>query len=245
MSRSRRAIVAEATAVGVVALYNVAAHRHISRRARLFANVGAATVLVGAARMTGLTAAELGTGRAEFRRGVRVGAIAAVPIVAVVGAALANPRTRRLLADEKITGAGPAEAAFETLVRIPVETAFSEEVIFRGVLLGLALRNRSSLGAIVSSSLWFGLWHIYPTIRSVDRGAGGSLPTLGARAGVTAGVVAATTVAGAAFAALRLGSGSTAAPIVAHAALNMAAFAGVRLNRPDTRGSSHPGNIQR
>jgi hypothetical protein len=31
----------------------------------------------------------------------------------------------------------------------------------------------------------------------------------------------------------------------AHAALNMAAFAGVRLNRPDTRGSSHAGNIQR
>jgi membrane protease YdiL (CAAX protease family) len=235
VSRSRRAIVGEATAVGIVTLYNVVAHRHLSRRARLFANVGAAAALVGVARVTGLTAAELGASRSDLRRGIRVGTIAAVPIVAVVGAALASPRTRSLLADEKITGAGRAEAAFETFVRIPVETAFSEEVIFRGVLLGLALRNRSTLGAIVSSSLWFGLWHILPTIGSVDRGAGGSRPGLGARAGATTGVVAATTAAGAAFAGLRLGSGSTAAPIVAHAALNMAAFSGVRLSRPDTR----------
>jgi membrane protease YdiL (CAAX protease family) len=142
---------------------------------------------------------------------------------------LAIPRARRLLADEKITGAAPAEVAFETLVRIPIETALSEEVIFRGVLLGLALRNRSTLAAILSSSAWFGLWHISPTLGSVDRGAGGSLPNLGARAGATAGVVAATAVAGAAFAGLRLGSGSTAAPIIAHADLNMVAFAGVRL----------------
>ncbi len=230
MRRARRPVVAEVAALGVVALYNVVAHRHIGRRARIVANVGAASALVAAARAAGLAGPELGLGRAELRRGARIGVLAAVPVVAGVSAALATPHARRLLADEKITGTAPGEAAFETFVRIPLETALSEEVIFRGVLLGLALRNRSTLGAVVSSSLWFGLWHVYPTVGSLDRGAGG--PGAGgpaARAGATAGVVAATAAAGLGFAGLRLASGSVAAPVLAHAALNMAAFAGVRL----------------
>jgi membrane protease YdiL (CAAX protease family) len=40
-----------------------------------------------------------------------------------------------------------------------------------------------------------------------------------------------TAAAGAVFAGLRLRSGSIAAPVIAHAALNMAAFAGVRITR--------------
>jgi membrane protease YdiL (CAAX protease family) len=229
--RLRRPVVAEVAALGVVALYNVVAHRHIPRRARIVANVGAASALVGVARVAGLTGPELGLHRADARRGARIGALAAVPVVAGVGTALAIPRARQVLADEKITGTAPGEAAFETFVRIPLETALSEEVIFRGVLLGLALRNRSTVGAILSSSLWFGLWHVYPTVGSLGRGAGGTAAAggPGARAGATAGVVAATTAAGLGFAGLRLASGSVVAPVLAHAALNMAAFAGVRI----------------
>jgi membrane protease YdiL (CAAX protease family) len=228
--RARRPIVAEVAALGVVGLYNVVAHRHIPRRARIVANVGAATALVAVARVAGLTGPELGLARADAPRGARIGALAAVPVVAAVGSALAIPRARRLLADDKITGTAPGEAAFETFVRIPLETALSEEVIFRGVLLGLALRNRSTVGAIASSSLWFGLWHVYPTVGSLGRGAGGpAAGGAGARAGATAGVVAATTAAGVGFAGLRLASGSVAAPVLAHAALNMAAFAGLRV----------------
>ena len=159
---------------------------------------------------------------------MKTGLAAALPIVAGVGAAVAIPQTRRLLADDKITGTGRAEAAFETLVRIPLETALAEEVIFRGVLLGLGLRSRSRIGAVASSSIWFGLWHVYPTLGSLARGGGGGV--VGDRphhvGGATAGVVAATAGAGALFAALRLRSGSVAAPVIAHAALNMAAFAG-------------------
>ena len=117
------------------------------------------------------------------------------------------------------------------MVRIPLETALAEEVIFRGVLLGLGLRSRSRIGAVVSSSIWFGLWHVYPTLGSLGRGGGGGV--VGDQphhvGGATAGVVAATAGAGVLFAVLRLRSGSVAAPVIAHAALNMAAFAGVRL----------------
>ena len=45
--------------------------------------------------------------------------------------------------------------------------------------------------------------------------------------GATAAVVAVTAAAGVGLAALRLRSGSVAAPVIVHAALNMAAFAGV------------------
>ena len=60
-------------------------------------------------------------------------------------------------------------------MRIPLETALAEEIIFRGVLLGLGLRTRPRLGAVVSSSIWFGLWHVYPTLGSIGRGGGGEL----------------------------------------------------------------------
>ena len=86
----------------------------------------------------------------------------------------------------------------------------------------------------MSSSIWFGLWHVYPTLGSIGRGTGG--PLVGDRphrvGAATAVVVVSTTAAGAVLAGLRLRSGSVAAPVVAHAALNMAAFAGVRATRP-------------
>jgi membrane protease YdiL (CAAX protease family) len=71
---------------------------------------------------------------------------------------------------------------------------------------------------------------VYPTIGSLGRGGGGVVGDRPRRVGgATAAVVAATAGAGVLFAALRLRSGSVAAPVIAHAALNMAAFAGVRL----------------
>jgi len=232
VTRARlRPFAVELAAVGSVALYNVVSHRHIGRRARLATNVSAAAALVGLARSAGLGAADLGLEPANLRRGIRTGIAAAAPVVAGVGVALAVPQTRRVLADEQITGTGRGEAAFETFVRIPLETALAEEIIFRGVLLGLGLHRRSPIGAIVTSSIWFGLWHVYPTLGSLGRGGGGDL--VGDQphhvGGATAAVVAATTGAGVLLAALRLRSGSVAAPVIAHAALNMAAFAGVRL----------------
>jgi membrane protease YdiL (CAAX protease family) len=112
------------------------------------------------------------------------------------------------------------EAAFETLVRVPFETALAEELIFRGALLGIALDLRSPARAIAFSSLAFGLWHVPPTRQSFD-------PSTGA-------IIIATTAAGVGFALLRLRAKSVAAPIVVHAALNMAAYAGVWLTARST-----------
>jgi CAAX protease family protein len=204
----------------------------IRRRARLPANLGAAAALAGFARASGASPSELGLSRANAERGKRFGLVAAVPLAAASAAAVANPRTRRLLADDKITGTSPGEAVFETLVRIPLETALSEEVIFRGVLLGLGSRSRSRGWALVTSSMLFGLWHAESALASPERSAT-SRPD--ARATTSTAAVVATTATRAGFAWLRLRAGSVLAPTLAHAALNMAAFAGVRITSRSTR----------
>jgi membrane protease YdiL (CAAX protease family) len=111
---------------------------------------------------------------------------------------------------------------FHTLLRIPFGTALAEELLFRGALQGIFEVRHSRRVARALSGLLFGLWHVIPTVQQLAthpaRGAVGSRAT--ARAGVVAGVIAATMLAGYGFAWLRDRSGSLAAPVVAHAALN-------------------------
>lgn len=231
-----RALGPELAAIGFVAGYNEAAHRRVPGRARIAANLGAAAALVAAARLAGATWADLGMTPSTARRGLRCGLAVALPIVGGAVLAVAHPRTRHLLADERIAGATPGAAAFETLVRIPLETALAEEVIFRGVLLGIGRRAGRSVGAaITTSSALFGLWHVRPTIASLDRGAASAHTAqqpVREHAAVAA-VVATTALAGAGFAALRLYSGNVLAPVLAHAALNVAAYTGVWVTARD------------
>lgn len=238
-SRSRRALAVELAAVAFLAVHSVTLHSRIPRRARIPANLGVAAAMIGAARVAGTSWRELGLDAASARRGVRGGLLAAAPMAVGTAIAVAVPSTRRLLADERITDTTRGEAAFETLVRIPLETALSEELIFRGALLGIALSQRHRDLAVASSSLLFGLWHVYPTIgsirRAAERGVGGGGGNLTYLAAPTAGVVAATAAAGAALGWLRLGTGSVIAPVLAHAVLNMTSFAGVRASVRTTR----------
>ncbi len=226
MTAARRAIAAELVAVGCVAVYNFAVTR-IERRARLPANLGAALALTGLARAAGVLPSEMGLERANIGRGARAWVCCRRVARVGGGGAVAIPKTRRLLADEKITGTSRSEAAFETFVRIPLETALAEEVIFRGVLLGLGQRSRSRVLAVATSSALFGLWHVIPTVGALARGANGRSPARVTAS--TAAVVATTGVAGAGFACLRLMADSVVAPIVAHSAVNMVTFAGLRL----------------
>ena len=194
VTRVRRAVAAELAAIGCVAVYSIVVTR-IRRRARLRRISERRSRSQPSPRMSGASPSELGLSRANVGRGTRIGLIAAAPLAAASAGAVAIPRTRRLLIDERITGASPTEAVFETLVRIPLETALAEEVIFRGVLLALGLRSRSRGWAVVTSSMLFGLWHVVPALSPLARGASGR-PNARATA-PTAAVVAATAIAGA------------------------------------------------
>ncbi len=230
MTPTRRAAGAELAATCALTAWNFGRAR-VGDRARLPANLGVAAVILGIARAGGVRGADLGLDPARAARGARLGAKVAVPVVLTVGALVAIPRTRRLLADEKISATTRGEAAFETLVRIPLETALAEELMFRGALLALGSRVRSRRTAVVTSSCCFGIWHVVPTLGSVARGAGSeSLPAPAS----TIAVVAATTLAGLGFAWLRIRSESIVAPIIVHAALNMSAFAAIRATHSQT-----------
>ncbi len=136
------------------------------------------------------------------------------------------PATRGFFQDERARGGGTRHVLFETLVRIPLGTALPEEVIFRGSLLGLFTQRHSPAVAASMSSILFGAWHVLPTLRTLP------LNPAGARAKRTGGAVLAavtsTALAGYGLAWLRFRSGSLAAPAVAHAALNAAAYLAAR-----------------
>jgi uncharacterized protein len=214
-------------AVGVAT--NVS-HRVLSPGARLAMNLGAAGAAVAIARRSGATWEELGLSGNRFGRGLRWGAAAGTAIAVGVAAASRSDAVRARFVDERVTGHGRARATYELAARIPLETALSEEVIFRGALLGLALGRRSTPAALLSSSILFGLWHVLPTWVGLESAAVGRIDGVRppAHAATVAGVVGATTCAGVAFAALRLRSGSVIAPVLAHAALNMTSFAVTR-----------------
>jgi membrane protease YdiL (CAAX protease family) len=161
---------------------------------------------------------------------MRVGLTTALPAAAVVGLGAMIPATRGFFHDERARGGGTRHVLFETLVRIPLGTALPEEVIFRGSLLGLFAQRHSPAVAASMSSILFGVWHVLPTLRTLP------LNPAGARvhgnpmrtAGVVLATVTATTLAGYGLAWLRFRSGSIAAPVVAHASLNGAAYLAAR-----------------
>jgi membrane protease YdiL (CAAX protease family) len=186
--------------------------RRLPRRSRLAAGLAVAGASVALARRHA-SWADLGMGRSSAAKGLRWGAGAGAPIVAVIGAASAFPVLRARFADERIAAHSPARATYELVARIPVETALAEELMFRSALLGIGVHRRSTTSALAVSSALFGLWHIVPTWHDMSAPIAGAIPDgPGARAGGVAVVVMATAAAGAAFGLLRLRSGSVIAP---------------------------------
>jgi membrane protease YdiL (CAAX protease family) len=218
-----------AAALSVV--YSYVVNRVVPSSWYVPANITAATAFVAVARGLGATWTDLGLRKERLGRGVRVGLAAAVPIAAVVAAGVAVPATRKYFADQRVIGIGAGATAFDVLVRIPIGTALCEELIFRGAMLGVLLRHRTPIAAVMLSSLMFGLWHVFPTLDTLHLNPVGSLVEGSALRTTEAvvGAVAVTGAAGAGFAWLRLRANSTVAPIIAHGVLNAAAFLGGRL----------------
>ena len=168
-----------------------------------------------------LTRADLGLERSRERSGLLWGAIAfaLVAVVVIIGALL--PATSDFLHDTR------AEVPwwrliFEVVIGIGLLTVVPEELLFRGVLQGSAVRMWGTLRGLVVASSLFGLWHVLPTLST----AGGNSEfakadaTLLGKLALVAGAVLTTAVAGAIFGWLRLRSGSIIAPMIAHLSTN-------------------------
>jgi membrane protease YdiL (CAAX protease family) len=181
-----------------------------------------AAVLLGVARLAGLSWAELGLGPGTWRPGLRWAAVivGVVALVFAVGAAL--PLTREAFRDSRYH-LGWGEALLTALVLIPVGTVLVEEIAFRSVLWGLVRRVYGTVPATLVSSLLFGLWHVLPSLHldadneaiSGAVGRGGSAQAL-----TVLGTVLFTALAGVVFCELRRRSGSVLASAALHWATN-------------------------
>jgi membrane protease YdiL (CAAX protease family) len=212
-----RAVAVDLAVGGSLIAYHAVAHGRGARHHRVAANLGAAGVAVAVARAVGITYDELGLARRSMSRGLRTGGRGAALVAAAVGAAAAWPRTRATLAS---TPTEPAtDLAFDVLVRIPLETALAEEVLFRGVSYALARHHGSHRYATAVTAVTFGLWHVGPAqTRSARHRDPSAAPTT-----VPHGVavdVAVTALTNVALVELRRRSGSVLAPIVVHATVN-------------------------
>jgi membrane protease YdiL (CAAX protease family) len=216
----RSAITATAAVLGVAVAFNIAEH---FLGLPLWVGPAMAAALVVFARLTGLSWAQLGLGRAKLGSGLRwgVGAVAVVASVYALGLLL--PLTRTAFLDGRYH-LSVGSALLTALVTIPVGTVLVEEVLFRSVLWAFLTRHAATWRVLLASSMLFGLWHVLPSIGlSSANQAIGSVASSAGGAAVAVVVVATvlfTAAGGAVAGELRRRSGSILASAGMHWATN-------------------------
>jgi uncharacterized protein len=157
--------------------------------------LGTALVLV--------TRAPLGLCPPELRSGLRHGLVAGAVVACGVAATTALPPVRAAMAEREL----PDATARWLALHVPLGTVWSEEATFRGALAAVAADAFGPKHGRLLQAAAFGLWHI------VDARSTGQ-PMVG--------TVVVTGAAGWWFGWLRERSGSLAAPMLAHLAINEA-----------------------
>jgi uncharacterized protein len=219
-------VLPEIIGAGVLLVNNVLVHRALRPPADTALNVASAASLTALAMGTGCTVADLGLDRAHLLRGLRIGSVAAACCATCIGFAAALPTTRKFFLDLRLRDMSRKEALYHAGLRIPLATALTEEIMFRSALHALFARRHSLQRTLMWTSLIFGLWHILPTLDTVDREHASILTGDRARTRPLAavGITGATAVAGLLFSSLRLRSGNVAASVLPHAAINITGF---------------------
>ena len=133
--------------------------------------------------------------------------------------ALALPESLGSLTDPRdYSQTSAAALAYQTMLRIPLGTALFEEAAFRGVLFGAWRRAAGVRGAVIGSSVAFGLWHVTPTYELMS--GTDFFPNLSLLAlGVVGGLLV-TVIGGLFFAWLRLRTGAVYGPALTHWLVN-------------------------
>jgi membrane protease YdiL (CAAX protease family) len=212
------------------ALAYAAVAPRLSRRNAAAAAIAASAAGVAVGRAAGCSWADLGLDRAHMRRGALVGAVCGAPIAAAIVAAARRQSTGRYFGDARVVDVADGDVAYEVLVRIPVVTTATEELLFRSVLLAVASEWLGAWRGAVWTSLVFGAWHVVPALHSHrhNPAVAGSVEAIGGRTGYVAITVVGTAISGLGLCALRVRSKSVVAPMVLHAVVNGIAFGASR-----------------
>ncbi len=181
-----------------------------------------AGALLAYARWTGLSWAQLGLARSQFRRGARWGLIVAAVVASVYAVGVAMPWTRSAFLDSRYH-LSVVRALTTAFIVIPLSTVLVEEVAFRSVLWAALTRHMTAWKALTITSTLFGLWHVLPSLRLAStnpaiRGALGA--TAHATVLAVVGTVLFTTLGGLVAGELRRRSGSILASVGMHWATN-------------------------
>jgi membrane protease YdiL (CAAX protease family) len=179
--------------------------------------------LVLLARADGLTRGDWGFGRVTGRAGRAAAVLAGGAAMAMlVGTQL--PGVTSAYEDDRVAGMGAGEVAFAALVRVPLGTAFLEEMAFRGVLLAMITRRFGVAWGVAGSSVAFAAWHVLPSLHlATGNAAIGS--ALGSHPLAASGVaIVAAGLAGAFLSLLRLRYDHLIAPLALHVTTNSAGY---------------------
>lgn len=172
-------------------------------------------------RCNGLSWAELGLSRSQWRSGTGYALAAVLVVVSVVAVGALLPWTRPMFLNNHYATISGALVA--SMIIIPLQTVIPEELAFRGVLHGALNRAWGFRGVAAAGSLLFGLWHVATSLGLTSSNVGLTRLFGAGLAGLVAGVtlaVFATGAAGFVFTWLRRRSGSLIAPIALHWSLN-------------------------
>lgn len=206
--------------VAALAAYNIARSALIPNGAHFVSNLSFAAAVVLAAVSIGMSTDQMGLERDRLGRGVRLGACAAAAIAAVVVIAALVPAAGGSFDDDRVD-VSFGRMLLRVVIVIPLGTALTEELVFRGVLHGLLRDRLATVASALVGATIFGVWHLYPVWRGFDMSTGGDL----GRAAAVFGTFVATFGAGLGFVWLRHRAGHVAASFLAHIGTNSVPFA--------------------
>jgi len=104
------------------------------------------------------------------------------------------------------------------LIRIPLGTVVFEEMLFRGVFLGLLLKKLRPQRALIASSLLFGVWHIVPALKVMVRNF--AVASLAPGIGMFILGILGACIAGYIFGWVRVKTNNMIGPVIAHLFIN-------------------------
>lgn len=227
----------ELSLIVLILLYGTVLARLVPRRYHIVLNIGIAVTAIVLGLGFGLTPRDMGISLHTVASGIVVAILASTLIALFTLVVALIPPLRRFFLGDNLSHASGKLIAFEAGIRIPFSTALIEEVLFRGVLLGLLLAHHPTLIALLLSSIIFGLWHIFPTIATLEQNDVTAAAIEGKRhrkyAGVV-GTVTITTIAGLLFGYFRILANSIIAPWLLHWTINSSGVAGIYVARKIT-----------
>lgn len=224
----------ELTLVVLILLYGTVLARLVPKKYHLYLNIFIAGVALLIGSAFNLSFDAMGVGLAHILPGILVAVAASVIITVATLFISAIPFLRHFFLGDDLAHASGKLIAFEAAIRIPLGTALVEEVLFRGVLLGLLLQHQSTFMALLISAIIFGLWHIFPTINTLESNSGMSSTIKNKKtrqAGSVVGAVLVTCAAGLLFGWLRIIANSILAPWLVHWSINASGVLGIAVAR--------------